>query len=208
MKVTLEHFPKVTSILRGYTLDEVDTILEVLCESSIRSVEITYNTPNAGAIIRHAVEAYGDRLVVGAGTVTTMKALKEVIEAGVDFVLSPTIYTEEMLTYCKDHGVISVPGALSPSEVQEQFRWGADIVKVFPAVVAGPIFFKQLAGPMGHQPLMAVGGVNAQNAKEYLAAGADFLGIGSGMFSKTDVTEGNKEGLRESLRAFEAVVGL
>jgi len=208
MKVTLEHFPKVTSILRGYTLEEVDTILDVLCESKIRSVEITYNTPNAGAIIRHAVEAYGDRLVVGAGTVTTMEALQEVVEAGVDFVLSPTTYTEEMLSYCNDHDVISVPGALSPSEVQQQFRWGADIVKIFPAITVGPIFFKQLAGPMGHQPLMAVGGVNVTNAKEFMTSGADFLGIGSGMFSKEDVTKKNREGLKESLRSFEAAVGL
>jgi 2-dehydro-3-deoxyphosphogluconate aldolase/(4S)-4-hydroxy-2-oxoglutarate aldolase len=208
MKVTLDSFPKVTSILRGYTLQEMERILSVLCESKIRSVEITYNTPNAVELIRYAKEQYGDRMVIGAGTITTMEALKEVIAAGADFVLSPTVYTKEMLDYCKGHLVISVPGAYSPSELCQQFAWGADIVKVFPAVTAGPTFFKQLQGPLGHQRLMAVGGINAENALDYINAGCDYLGIGSGMFRKEDVVDGNLEGMRASVHAFEVALNL
>ena len=208
MKVTLENFPKVTSILRGYTLEEVDRILQVLSESKIRSVEITCNTDNVLEIIRHAVTNYGDKLVVGAGTVRDMETLRQVLDLDVDFVLSPTVYTKEMLDLCKAHGTISVPGAFSPSEIAEQFADGADIVKIFPAITAGPTYFKQLAGPMGHQSLMAVGGVNAKNAAEFVAAGADYLGIGSGMFNKEDVASGNLEGMRASVRAFETAVGL
>ena len=208
MKVTLENFPKVTSILRGYTVAEVDTILQVLCESKVNSVEITCNTTGAVDIIRQSVAKYGDKLVIGAGTVTTMELLKEVIDAGANFVLSPTVYTKEMLDYCKEHEVISVPGAYSPSEVQQQFRLGADIVKIFPAITVGPIYFKQLAGPMGHQPLMAVGGVNAANAADFVAAGCDYLGIGSGMFQKEDATNNNVEALRQSVRDFEEALGL
>lgn len=208
MKVCLDDFPMVTSILRGYTLEEVDRILRVLCESKIHSVEIAYNTPDVSNILRYAIKKYSDRIVFGAGTITCMDALVDVVDAGVDFVLSPTTFTPEMLQYCREHRVISVPGAFSPSEVASQFLHGADIVKVFPAVTAGSTYFHQLAGPMGHQRLMAVGGINAKNGREFMDAGADYLGIGSGMFRKEDVTGGNMDGLRASVRAFEAALQL
>lgn len=207
MKADLDQFPRVTSILRGYTGQETDRILEILCDSKIRSVEIAYNTPNAGKILRESIQKYGSRIVFGAGTVTGMEALEDVVDAGADFVLSPTMYTAEMLSYCKAHGVISVPGALTPSEVSSQFAGGADIVKIFPAVTVGPTYFRQLAGPMGPLRLMAVGGVNIRNAKEFLDAGA-YLGIGSGMFRKEDVAAGNMDAVRESIRSFEDALGL
>lgn len=208
MKVSLNDFPKVTCILRGYSLDEVDRILSVLLKSKIKSVEITYNSPDASNIIRYAVQKYSDKICFGAGTVTSMAALEDVVEAGVDFVLSPTTFTPEMLAYCKANNVISVPGAFSPSEVTEQFENGADIVKIFPAVVVSPIYFKQLSGPLGHLPLMAVGGVNAKNAADYVEAGADYLGIGSGMFNKQDVKEGNLIAMENSIKEFERALNL
>ena len=208
MKTNLDQFPCITSILRGFTLQETDRILEVLCESKIRSVEIAYNTPDAGNILRESIRKYGDRMIFGAGTVTCMEALEDVVDAGANFVLSPLTFTREMLEYCKVHDVISVPGAFSPSEVAAQFAYGADIVKIFPAVTVGPSYFRQLAGPMGHQRLMAVGGINSKNAKEFIEAGADYLGIGSGMFQKEDVAVGNIEAMKKSIRSFEVALEL
>lgn len=208
MKIPLERFPQVTSILRGYTLEEIDHILQVLCESKIRSVEITYNTPHASEILRHAVQRYGDRMLFGAGTVTTMEALAEVVDAGANFVLSPTAFTPEMLHYCQEHQVVSVPGAFSPSEIAQQFSLGADIVKVFPAITVGPAYFHQLAGPMGQQPLMAVGGINSKNAREFLDTGAKYLGIGSGMFLRQDVQAGDLDAMWASVAEFETALGL
>ena len=78
-----------------------------------------------------------------------MEQLKQVTEAGADFALSPVMFTREMLDYCRERGVISVPGAFTPSEIYTQLTWGADIVKVFPAVTVGPSYFRQLAGPLG-----------------------------------------------------------
>lgn len=208
MKITLEQFPRVTGILRGFTLEETDRILQVMCKSSIRSVEIAYNTPNASQILRYAIKRYGDQMIFGAGTVTSMDALADAVEAGADFVLSPTVFSQQMLDYCKKNKVISVSGALTPSEIAEQFARGADIVKVFPAVTVGPCYFRQLAGPMGHLPLMAVGGIDIHNARRFLEGGAHYLGIGSGLFRREDVAMGNWEAMYASVNEFQSVLGL
>ncbi|OCN00540.1 2-dehydro-3-deoxyphosphogluconate aldolase [Clostridium sp. W14A] len=208
MKSSLDQFPRVTCILRGFTAQETDRILVILCRSKIRSVEIAYNTPDASRILRDSIQKYGDRILFGAGTVTCQEALEDVVDAGVDFVLSPVTFTREMLRYCREKNVISVPGAFSPSEVAAQFERGADIVKIFPAVTVGPSYFKQLSGPMGHRRLMAVGGISADNAAEFIGAGAEYLGIGSGMFRREDVAAGNTSAMRESVRAFETALKL
>lgn len=208
MKTTVENFPQITCILRGYTAREMRLILAVLKDSGIRSVEITMNTEGALSMIEEAVERCGDVISVGAGTVITMEQLKQVIAAGADFALSPVMFTREMLDYCRERGVISVPGAFTPSEIYTQLTWGADIVKVFPAVTVGPSYFRQLAGPLGSLPFMAVGGVNAENAAEFLQNGCRYLGIGSGMFDRAAVARGDVDQLRADVAAFERAVGL
>ena len=183
-------------------------ILEVLKDSGIRSVEITMNTEGALSMIREAVERFGDSLSIGAGTVLTMEQLHDVVSAGADFVLSPVMFTREMLGYCRERKVIAVPAAFTPSEIYTQLTWGADIVKVFPAVTVGPSYFRQLAGPLGLLPLMAVGGVNAENAQEFIKCGCPYLGIGSGMFRRADVSRGDPERLRADVETFEMAVRL
>lgn len=183
-------------------------ILEVLKDSGIRSVEITMNTEGALSMIREAVERFGDSLSIGAGTVLTMEQLHDVVSAGADFVLSPVMFTREMLGYCRERKVIAVPAAFTPSEIYTQLTWGAHIVKVFPAVTVGPSYFRQLAGPLGLLPLMAVGGVNAENAQEFIKCGCPYLGVGSGMFRRADVSRGDPERLRADVEAFEMAVRL
>ena len=207
MKTAVADFSKITCILRGYTAQETRLILEVLKDSGIRSVEITMNTEGALSMIREAVERFGDSLSIGAGTVLTMEQLHDVVSAGADFV-SPVMFTREMLGYCQERKVIAVPAAFTPSEIYTQLTWGADIVKVFPAVTVGPSYFRQLAGPLGALPLMAVGGVNAENAQEFIKCGCPYLGVGSGMFRRADVSRGDAKRLRADVEAFEMAVRL
>ena len=208
MKTAVADFSKITCIRRGYTAQETRLILEVLKDSGIRSVEITMNTEGALSMIREAVERFGDSLSIGAGTVLTMEQLHDVVSAGADFVLSPVMFTREMLGYCQERKVIAVPAAFTPSEIYTQLTWGADIVKVFPAVTVGPSYFRQLAGPLGALPLMAVGGVNAENAQEFIKCGCPYLGVGSGMFRRADVSRGDAKRLRAEVEAFEMAVRL
>ena len=202
MKQSVEEFSKITAILRGYDYAQVETAVAVLCGSVISAVEITLNHPDAKDIIRRIVDKFGDRIAVGAGTVLSAEDLQDVVEAGVDFVLAPSLFSRDMLDYCRPHQVISVPGALSPSEVHQCVKDGADIIKIFPAETVGSKYFKDIQAPFGPLPLMAVGGIHAGNIAEYLHAGASYVGIASGLFRKEDIAGGNTTGMQRSLEEF------
>ena len=125
---------KVTMILRGYNVEQVRTVAEVLLHAKyVRNMEITLNTDNAYEIIRIISDEFQGKLNIGAGTVQTYDELKKAVDAGAKFVLSPRQMTEDMLAYCKERGIVSVPGSFTPSEIGDQFAMGADIVKIFPA---------------------------------------------------------------------------
>jgi 2-dehydro-3-deoxyphosphogluconate aldolase/(4S)-4-hydroxy-2-oxoglutarate aldolase len=200
----IKNFPKVTIILRGYNFDQVRTVMKALSQSSINSVEITLNTPGAIEMIKIFSKEFGSQLHIGAGTVTTLEQAKEAINAGVKFILSPVMLSKEIIDLCKEHSVITIPGAMTPTEIYKSFNDGADIVKVFPALSCSTRFFKDVKAPLGDLPLMAVGGVNMENSKEFLDNGADFLGIASGIFNKEDILSENIEGLMKSIRTFES----
>lgn len=197
---------KVTVILRGYNYEQVRTIAQTLADNSrsVKNIEITMNTENALEIIRKISKEFGDKLSIGAGTVVTYEDLVAAIDAGAKFVLSPVSYTKKMLDYCKEHNVISIPAALTPSEIYNQFSLGADIVKVFPANEFSHSYAKKVCEPLGNLPLMAVGGVNASNVKEILSSGGyTYAGSAGGIFKKEDIKAQNVDGLKESLKLFE-----
>lgn len=206
--MSINHYPKITVILRGYSGSQVETVLRVLAGSKKKyGVEITMNTPDAASIIKRSVAGFSGKLFIGAGTVTNIHEAKAAIDAGAKFVLSPVLLSREVIDLCKAYGLIVVVGVYTPSEVHEAFDRGADIVKIFPAHIGGPVYFKDIQAPLGRLPLMAVGGVNGENARSFLENGASYLGIGSGIFKKQDMIDGNVERLREELSAFESRLG-
>ncbi len=202
MKQNLNEFAKVTAILRGYEFEQIDYVIGLLVNSSIKAVEITLNHADSKNIIKTIVKKYGQVISIGAGTVLTKEDLIDVIKCGVEFVLSPTVFDKDMIDYCKTNDVISVPGALSPSEIYQNLKLGADIVKVFPAARFGSTYFKDISAPLGKVPLMAVGGINGENMKEYFTAGAKFVGISSGLFDSSDIKNCDEIGLKKSLNYF------
>jgi len=203
----IKNFPKITIILRGYDYSKARTVMNALAGSSIKAVEITMNTPNAPEMISKLSSEFGSAILIGAGTVTTLEQAKEAIKAGAKFILSPVMLSKEIIDLCKQYSVISVPGTMSPTEIYKSYKDGADIIKVFPAISCGLKFFMGVKAPLGDIPLMAVGGVTKDNAKEFLDNGANFLGIGSGLFNKEDIINENLEGLIKSLREFEEKMG-
>ena len=165
-------FGKVTMILRKYTYEQVRSVAEVLLDSQyVRNMEIALNTENAYDIIRKISAEYRGRLNIGAGTVQTYDELLKAIDAGAEFVLSPRMMTEQMLQHCRDQGILSVPGAFTPSEIADQIEKGADIIKVFPANELSFGYAKKVCEPLGDLALMAVGGIHRDNVKEALASG-------------------------------------
>ncbi len=195
-----EDFPKITVILRGYTHSQIRTVVKSLLGTVIKSVQITMNTPDAIEIIKSISKEFGNDILVGAGTVTTYEEADAAIAAGARFLLSPITFSKEIIELCKEQGVISVPAALTPSEIMQGIRDGADIIKLFPAGIMGAAYLKDIQAPLGKLPLMVVGGVNGSNVKEFFDAGAAYAGIGSGLFKKEDIISENLSGLKESVQ--------
>ena len=196
-----------TSILRGYDYSQVRDVVSTLVGSKVvGNVEITLNTEDAIETIRKISDEFGDKINVGAGTVLDYHHRVLACEAGATFVLAPDAMTREMLDYCQKNDVVSVPGAFTPSEIREQFRRGADVVKVFPANEVSYGYAKKVCEPLGDLPLMAVGGVNAGNVAEVLDSGYTYVGSAGGIFKKQDILSHNLAGMRDSLAAFEAAV--
>ncbi len=199
----INQFPKITVILRGYTYEQVRSVVKNLVGTRLNAVEITTNSPDVFETIRKISREFGGDVHVGAGTVLNMEHARAAVEAGASFLLSPVMLDREILDFCREKDVISVPAAFSPSEVLKMAQAGADIIKIFPAGRVGSQYFSDIQAPLGKLPLMAVGGVNGENVQEYLDKGASFAGIASGIFRKEDILEQNEEGIRESIRQFE-----
>ena len=197
-------FTKATVIMRGYNYEQVSTVAKVLLKGEkVKNIEVTMNTDNALEIIRMLNDNYGDKLNIGAGTVLSIDELKKCKDMGAKFALSPTVMTKEMLDYCKDNSIISIPGAFSPSEIYQMHQWGADYIKVFPSNELSKNYANKVKEPLGDLKLMAVGGVNSSNVKDFFENGYDAIGTAGGLFNKEDIINRDENRLVESLLRFE-----
>ena len=200
--MNVQEFPKITVILRGYSYKQIRLIVSILVKNGINSVEITMNTEKAAEIIKKIKTEFGEKILIGAGTVTTMEEAKEAVNAGATFILSPIMLEKEILNFCKSKKVITVPGAFSLTEIIQSFRDGADIVKIFPADRLGKKYISDITAPLGELPVMVVGGINRENVNDYFKSGAKYAGIASGIFNKEDILSENAENLEKSLKDF------
>lgn len=202
-----DDYSALTVIMRGYKYNQAMTIIQLLSEYDHQIVvEVTTNNEDYLRIIADGNQQYGDQVDIGVGTVLNADQAKRAIQAGAKFMLGPQKFDDVTFALAKEHDVLTIPGAMTPSEVYDMFQKGADIVKIFPAVSTGTTIFKQIQGPFGSLPLMAVGGINRNNAAEFLDRGASYLGIGSSFFNKEDVQAMNTDGLRQSIDSFLDVI--
>ena len=198
--------PKVTVILRGYETKQVLTVVEQLVGTKVNSIEVASNSPHAMESIAAARKEFGAEVHVGAGTVKNAELARQAIAAGAEFMLSPIMFTQEIFDLAKEAGVITVPAAFSPTEIQKMIDMGADIVKVFPAGQLGPDYLKAVQAPLGKLPLMVVGGVNVANVQSYFDKGATYAGIGSGIFDPADIEACDAPKLAASMKKLEESV--
>lgn len=174
---------KIVAIIRGADPENVLAIVKALHEGGVMNVEVTLNSPNALGVIKEISGAMGDRMLVGAGTVLDAGAAEAAINAGAKFIISPTL-DEDTIRHTKVSGIVSIPGALTPTEILKAHRLGADIVKVFPAS-AGPAYIRDIRGPLPHIPLMPTGGIQLDNIAAYQRAGGVAFGIGTALVNST-----------------------
>ena len=198
--------PKVTVILRGYETKQVMSVVEQLVGTKVNSIEVASNSPHAMESIAQARREFGSEVHVGAGTVKNAEIARQAIDAGAEFMLSPIMFTPEIFGLAREAGVITVPAAFSPTEIQQMIDMGADIVKVFPAVQLGPDYIKAVQAPLGRLPLMVVGGVNVANVQSYFDKGATYAGIGSGIFDPADIEACDAPKLAASIKKLEESV--
>ncbi len=199
---------KIIAILRGVDPDKVVQTANALYAGGITMLEVTFNpkekaesfSSTVTSISRICKEA-SDGIIVGAGTVLTPEMVVLAYNAGAKFVITPTV-NEEVIRLAGELGMMTMPGAYTATEINQAYECGADFVKVFPASEAGPAYFKAVRGPLGHVPLTAVGGVNEDNAAEFLKAGAVGLGIGGNLVDKTLINSGDFTGITEIAKRY------
>lgn len=200
MNVKVENYPKYTIIMRNYSSMQSDAVLQALegLEDKF-AVEVTMNTHQAVEEIKELNSKFGKKILIGAGTVLTFSEEIAAIDAGAKFILSACQFTKAMIEYAKKREVVTIPGVMTPTEVFRMDSYGADIIKVFPAVDIGPRFFKDIQAPLGKLRLMAVGGISEKNIHEFFENEAQYVGIGSNAFNKEDLKSLNIANLHQSL---------
>ncbi|MGW6297623.1 bifunctional 4-hydroxy-2-oxoglutarate aldolase/2-dehydro-3-deoxy-phosphogluconate aldolase [Peribacillus butanolivorans] len=197
---------KLVAVIRGARPDQIVPIARALNEGGIRTLEITVETPKVCELIDKVKEEFGDDIIVGAGTVLDPETARSVIMAGAEFIFSPTVNIET-IKMAKRYGIISIPGALTPTEILTAYEHGADVIKVFPADALGVGYFKNLKSPLPHIPLMPTGGVNLDNLGSFLKAGAVAAGIGGSLINpKKLLSEEDYTELEETAKKFSAIV--
>ena len=186
---------KIVAIVRGLKPEYIVRLGHAFEEGGIGLMEVTYNqkAPETWKDTAAAIEAmekeFGDRVLVGAGTVITPEQVRMTYNAGGHYLVTPTTQPE-IIRMGKALGLGLYPGAFSPSEILEAFNAGADAVKVFPAGSLGPGYIKAVRAPLSHVPLMAVGGINEKNAADYMKAGCVGLGVGGNLVNKEWIENG------------------
>ncbi|MCP3763808.1 bifunctional 4-hydroxy-2-oxoglutarate aldolase/2-dehydro-3-deoxy-phosphogluconate aldolase [Domibacillus sp. A3M-37] len=197
---------KLVAVIRGARPDQIVPIARALKEGGIRTLEITVETPKVCDLIEKVKEEFGDDIIAGAGTVLDPETARATIMAGAEFIFSPTVNVET-IKMTKRYGTISIPGALTPTEILTAYEHGADIIKVFPADVLGVGYFKNLKGPLPHIPLMPTGGVNLGNLASFLKAGAVAAGLGGSLINPAKlISDEDYAELTETAKKFSAIV--
>lgn len=191
---------KIIVIVRGVEKEKLIPLAEAMYEGGIRLMECTFDA--TGKIpdeeiaenIRLLAAHFDGKMAVGAGTVLTEKQVTLTREAGGKFIISPDT-NPELIAFTKKSGLVSIPGAITPTEVATAHRAGADFVKLFPIDLYGPGYIKTLKAPLSHVRVLAVNGITADNMADYLAAGACGVGVGSGIVNKTMIGENDFAGI-------------
>jgi 2-dehydro-3-deoxyphosphogluconate aldolase/(4S)-4-hydroxy-2-oxoglutarate aldolase len=148
-----------------------------------RVIEVTMNTPGALNVIAEATQKFGEKILFGAGTVLDSESARAAILAGAEFIVAPTLNLE-VVALCRHYNIPAIPGCYTPTEMLTAWQAGADLVKLFPADVGGPNFIKAILAPLPQLQIVPVGGVDLNNAAEFIRCGAVALGIGSSLIAQ------------------------
>ena len=183
----LQH--KVISIVRGMAPEKIVPVAQALYDGGVRLIEVTFNQKEpqnfykTAEAIKAISDAMGDKMLVGAGTVTSVELVEMAAAAGAKYIISPDCDVD-VIRRTRELGLVSMPGAYTATEAKQAHNAGADFVKLFPCIGDAPAYVKALCAPFNHIKFLAVGGVSADNAADFMKAGAVGLGVGSCLVNK------------------------
>ncbi|MEM3658249.1 MAG: bifunctional 4-hydroxy-2-oxoglutarate aldolase/2-dehydro-3-deoxy-phosphogluconate aldolase [Candidatus Hadarchaeum sp.] len=194
----------VIGIIRVPTAEDLIKIAEALYAGGLTCIEVTMNTPGALKFLESARSRLPN-IVLGAGTVLDGISAREALLAGAQFLVTPTVELD-ILEVAHRYGVPAVIGAMTPTEILAAWEAGATFVKVFPASVLGPRYLQEIHGPLPQIPLVPTGGITAENAAEFIRAGAVAVCAGSWLVDRKALIEGRYDALTERARKLMEVV--
>jgi 2-dehydro-3-deoxyphosphogluconate aldolase/(4S)-4-hydroxy-2-oxoglutarate aldolase len=197
---------KIIVIVRGQYGEKLLGLAKALYDGGIRLLEVTFDQSDADNLTKtpEAIRLVGESLpgmMVGAGTVMTREQVDAALSGGAKYIISPNT-DEEVIRYTTAKGLVSIPGAMTPSEIAAAHKYGADFVKVFPVCDLGVAYIKNIRAPLSHIRLVATAGVNEQNFADFLNAGMAGAGISGRLTDKKLVAEGNFAELTRRAEAF------
>jgi len=193
------------AVIRGPNEDLTLRLVEALIMGGVTGIEITYTTPNAEDVVKNIDQRFRSDVLLGMGTLTDPNQAVSAKGAGAKFLVSP-IVENELIGEMVSSGLVTMAGALSPSEIFSAYKNGVDIVKVFPGSLGGPNYFKALKGPFPQIPLMPTGGVSLENIPEWFGAGAFAVGVGSELCPKQLVVDQKFKEITDLAKKFRDVV--
>ncbi len=203
LRFLLDH--GLVAIVRLKEPAELVPIAQAIEAGGVRVIEFTMGTPNALDAISRLAREWGDRILLGAGTVLDPETGRAALLAGAQFLVAPN-FNPALIELARRYNKIVVPGAFTPTEILAAWECGADIVKVFPASTVGPQFIKDILGPLPYVRLLPTGGVGLDNIPAFIAAGAAAVAVGSNLTDPKLIKEKNWAGLTEHARKFAEVV--
>lgn len=193
-------------VLRAKNTQQALAVVGAMIAGGVTIVEVTMTCPDPCGVLRELKQRYGSQLLLGSGTVTTARQAEDTIEAGAEFVVSPSFHPD-VVQATKTAHKLSVPGALTPTEVITAHRAGADYVKIFPcSAMGGAPYLKALLAPFPHLKLIPTGGVTVDTAESFLKAGARALGVGSDLVDLKAIDEGRAEVITETAKKYAAII--
>lgn len=198
----------IIPVVRASSPDEARQAVEAIHRGGIAIIEITMTVPDATTIIREVSRHYGNKVLTGAGTVTTAKQAEACLAAGAEFLVSPGL-SVAVLGAAEAAGKLAIPGALTPTDVMAAIDAGANLIKVFPCgSVGGPKYLKALRAPFPEPRFIPTGGVNLSNVADYIAAGAFALGVGADLVDLVALRNDQAQKISDTARTFVDAVQL
>ncbi|MBU6294146.1 MAG: bifunctional 4-hydroxy-2-oxoglutarate aldolase/2-dehydro-3-deoxy-phosphogluconate aldolase [Planctomycetes bacterium] len=195
----------IVAVVRSAESAPLVDVCRALAEGGVDVAEITFTVPDALDVLKAARKALGDRMLLGAGTVLDPETARAAFLAGAEYIVSPSLDLE-VIAMARRYGKLVMPGCFTPTEITKAWQAGADIIKVFPAEVVGPAFFKAVRGPLPQVRMMPTGGVDLNTAASFLEAGACCLGIGSQLIDPKAVSSRKFELISEKAAKYRDII--